>query len=709
MKRQNSLVRIISVVCVFVLLVACLSVTVSAASLPYDSYVFQNNASAGYRDVNDAPVYEVVSVLDGRIIGDVGFSGITDICVVSDNIYILDAGNNRILVVGTDYTFKREIRLTEEDGSAVSLNAPQGLFVDAAGTIFVADTENQRVLICDGEGRIQKTILSPSADVMPKDFNYYPIDMLTDHNGFLYILARGSYFGAMLFNEDYDFVGFYGANKVTVTVLDWFAGLFRSLFETNEKKAASEQNLPYQFADFVCDEKGFIYTVSTASESKAGQIRRLNAQSGNTLKYRDGYEYVEADSLNFAEDKVYTNASGVQQGQNFTGIALDDNGYIYALDKAYGKIYVYNRDCESISVFGGGMGAGTNQGLFVSPSCIAVSGQDLLVADELKNTITVFRCTPYGRALMTADTLTRNGEFQQAREYWETALQYNANNKLAYSGLAKVCLNEKNYDDALHYARLGLDVESYSLAFKQVESRFLSENFAWLFMAALVLVAGIVALVMVIKRKKLVLIRNEKVRIALNALVHPFESFQSVKFKQMGSAKIAWVILLLYYVVSVAVDIWGGFMYVIPSAAYNAFYTLLGTVGIVLLWSVCNWGITTLFEGKGTLKQVFVITCYSLIPLVIHKVIYMVCTYLVVPSSTSMLDIVGLVFTVFSFALLMIGLITIHEYSFFKSLGSGILTVVGMLFVGFVLFMVLTLGQSCFTFILNLFTEAIYR
>lgn len=710
MTRNNRIVRAMCFVGALVLLVTGLSVTASAASsLPYDSYTFQNNGLGMENDVADAPIYEVTQVLDGRLIGEIGFSGITDMCVTADGIYVLDAGNNRVLVLNLDYTFHREVRITQTDGTPVTLNAPKGIFVDAQGRIYIADTENQRVLICGADGRIAETIASPSATVLPEDFQYYPIDMLTDHNGFLYILTRGSYYGAMLFNEKREFVGFYGANTVTVEVLDWFADLFRSLFETNEKLAASEQNLPYQFSDFVCDEKGFIYTVSTASEKKAGQIRRLNAQSGNTLKYRDGLNYVVADSLNFAERETYINPTGMPTAQNFTGIALDADGYVYALDKAYGKIYVYNRNCECITVFGGGMGSGTYQGLFLSPTDVAVCGADVLVADELKNTITVFRRTPYGQALMQADTLTVAGEFEQAKPLWEEALQHNANNYLACSGLAKVYLNEKNYPEAMRYARLGLDVESYSLAFQQVENAFLSDHFIWLFLAALALIAGVTAFCMVVKRKQLVLIGNEKLRIALRTVLHPFESFQEVKFKQKGSVCIAVILMLLYYVVSVAVDLWGGFMYVMPDPRYNALFTLGGTVGIILLWSVCNWGVTTLLEGKGTFKEVFIVTCYSLTPMIAYELVYLVCTYLIVPSNTSMLDIVGVVCTLLSAVLLIIGLITIHEYSFFKAVGSGLITIAGMLFAGFILFMVFTLGQNCIMFILNLFVEAIYR
>ena len=710
MKKKNWIIRTICVFTVAVLLVTGLSVAVSATSvLPYDSYTFQNNGLGADKDVSDSPVYEPVEILDGRILGEVGFSGIVDMCVSGEWIYILDAGNNRVVVLDKTYAYSREIRLVDATGAAVTLNEPKGIYVDNKGSIYVADTENGRVLICDNNGRVTETISAPEAKVLPQDFKYYPIDMLTDHNGFLYILTRGSYYGAMLFNEKREFAGFYGANSVTVEVLDWFVQQFRKLFETNEKIAASEQNLPYQFSDFVCDSKGFIYTVSTASESKSGQIRRLNAQSGNTLKYRDGYNYVVADSLNFAEEETYLNTSGLPTSQNFTGIALDDDGYIYALDKGYGKVYVYDRNCEAITVFGGGMGVGTYQGLFLSPSDVAVFGTDVLVADELKNTITVFRRTPYGRALMQADTLTINGEFQEAKPLWEEALRHNANNYLACSGLAKVYLNEKNYEQAMHYARLGLDVESYSLAFQQVENAFLADNFLWLFGLAVLVIGAVVAFGIVVKKKQLVLIRNEKLRVASRTLMHPFESFYDVKFKGMGSMRIAVVLLVLYYVATVAVDLWGGFMYVMPNASYNALLTLGGTVGVVLLWSLCNWGVTTLLEGKGTLKQVFLVTCYSLVPSIAYQVIYLVCTYVIVPSNTSMLDIVGLVCTLLTFVLLIIGLITIHEYSFFKALFSGLLSVVGMLFVGFILFMVFTLGQNCIMFILNIFVEAVYR
>lgn len=35
----------------------------------------------------------------------------------------------------------------------------------------------------------------------------------------------------------------------------------------------------------------------------------------------------------------------------------------------------------------------------------------------------------------------------------------------------------------------------------------------------------------------------------------------------------------------------------------------------VALWVLANWCLTTLFDGEGTLKDVYIATCYALTPL----------------------------------------------------------------------------------------------
>jgi hypothetical protein len=42
----------------------------------------------------------------------------------------------------------------------------------------------------------------------------------------------------------------------------------------------------------------------------------------------------------------------------------------------------------------------------------------------------------------------------------------------------------------------------------------------------------------------------------------------------------------------------------------NAWYALAQTFGLVVLFAVANWAVTTLFEGKGKLKDIYIVTSY---------------------------------------------------------------------------------------------------
>jgi sugar lactone lactonase YvrE len=91
----------------------------------------------------------------------------------SDNLYILDTGNNRVLyypvglttattVYGQAGTFS--CGLSNNNGSCVSagvsstnLNSPQGITLDQLGNLYVADYSNNRVLFFDSSGSLIAT------------------------------------------------------------------------------------------------------------------------------------------------------------------------------------------------------------------------------------------------------------------------------------------------------------------------------------------------------------------------------------------------------------------------------------------------------------------------------------------------------------------------------------------------------------------------
>lgn len=677
--------------------------SIPSLAIDYSYSYFQDNGKKV--ETSDRAAYYVKDQIDGRVV-DGGFNNITDIQFFNDNLYILDSGNNRIVVLKSDYSFDNIIKITEK-GKPVTLNAAEGLYVCEDG-FYISDTENQRILYCDKNGNVISILEKPNSDILPDGFSFAPVDIIIDENDYLYVLLRGSYYGALLYSPEREFISFYGSNTVLNNVVEGIALYFKQFFETNEKLAISKQKLPYQFNDFVLDEKGYIYTVSSDSEKKSGQIRRLNSASNNILKYKDGYRYVDADSYNFGEEQVYQDMTGLDIEQHFSGIDVE-NDIIYALDDVYGKIYVYDTKSNPITVFGGGMGQGNQKGIFQNPTSIAVKNGQVFVSDSKKNSITIFEETEYGNALLSAIAFAANDDYDSAKPLWEKVLSYNVSNQIANQGMAKVFIEEKNFKEALKYARLGNDQESYSIAYEVLEKDFLNNNMWWILILICLLIAAAIYCSVIMRKKQLVLIKNRKLSMAFNYLLHPFDVSNEIRHNDAGSLKISTCILGIFYVVLVSCSLWTGFMYQLPNKNFSSLYSFLGSVGVLLLWVIVQYAVTTLFSGKGKLSQIYIISCYSLVPVILYKIIYLISSYIIIPSNTSMLSLLGVLAICYSAFLMCVGFIIIHEYSLLKVFGVAILTVVGMLIVIFILFMILTLSQGCMSFVMNIFSEIAFR
>ena len=147
-------------------------------------------------------------------------------------------------------------------------------------------------------------------------------------------------------------------------------------------------------------------------------------------------------------------------------------------------------------------------------------------------------------------------------------------------------------------------------------------------------------------------------------------------------------------------------MYVITNTAnYNALYTLLGSVGVLLLWVIVNWAICILNDGKGSLKEVFTMSAYCMTPMIVYSVVFIVASHLIPASSTSTFGVLSTIVAIYTVLLLLLGMTVVHEYSFFKAMGMSLLTVVCMLLAAFVIFSVTLLTQQFLTFFVSIYNE----
>jgi len=80
-----------------------------------------------------------------------------------------------------------------------------------------------------------------------------------------------------------------------------------------------------------------------------------------------------------------------------------------------------------------------------------------------------------------------------------------------------------------------------------------------------------------------------------------------------------------------------------------------------------------------------------------------------IPSANSPFELLGNICYLFTGVLLLLAVTVIHDFSFFKAIGTAIATIIGMAIVAFILFSMLTLWQEILGFILSVFNEVTLR
>ena len=697
--------------CLVIIFCVSASLTVSAKSVT-DTYTKADIPGDTTEMRLSREIYSPEKTINASSLGlSEALTDISDICTYDDgSILLITEKKSRLIKINPDFSLNKEITVHDKDGNNIDFNGAKGVYVDKNGEIFISDTSNSRIIVIDENGELKRTLGTPESSLIPEDFYYQPVAVERDPQGYLYVLSKGCYYGTLMYSPNEEFLGFYGSNTVSASVLDSLSTLWNKLTSNDTKKSNSVKKLPYSFSDFDFSSSGYMVTSTgrtSASDVENGQIKMISHNGANILYKRTlTGEFEKSTNVSFLENKV----AKYRSPQSISSITVGENDYIFALDSTNCLIYMFDSECNTIATFGGGVRSGKQLGVFESPVALALSNGRLLVADSKYCSITVYEPTKYGKLITKAQTLFLNGDYSQAEPLWNEVLSMNRNCQLAYRGIAMANYSNGNYEAALEASKLALDYSIYDMAYQKLFTTFVSDNFVIIFFAVIILIGIGIYVAYVIKKKNIKIIKSRETKLLLRAPFHPFDTFQEIKFKKLGSIKLVVILLILFYIASVLNVTATGFLFKTTLLKnYNALFTLASTIGLVVLWSVCNWLVATLFSGKGTLKEVFVATTYSLMPLIGFYFIKVVLSNFIPLSMSGLVSGIETAIVLYTFFLLCIAIMSIHEFDFFKFITTGLVTIFFMILVVFVILMIAILVTQVGDFFISIYEEIAFR
>lgn len=199
---------------------------------------------------------------------------------------------------------------------------------------------------------------------------------------------------------------------------------------------------------------------------------------------------------------------------------------------------------------------------------------------------------------------------------------------------------------------------------------------------------------------------REKLIYPFRLLFHPVAVFNDLKFEGKLSVRLANLLLFLFFLERALESALGGYLFNEKADGdFSIWPMLAGTVGISLLWTVCNWAMCTLTGGEGRMSEIWGAVCYSLTPWILLGFVGIALSNIFSLDESVILGAVHFLAAGWSLLLVFLGMMVIHQFSVTKTVTSVILTLLCMIAVCFLILLFFSIIQQIVGFVSVLFTE----
>lgn len=203
---------------------------------------------------------------------------------------------------------------------------------------------------------------------------------------------------------------------------------------------------------------------------------------------------------------------------------------------------------------------------------------------------------------------------------------------------------------------------------------------------------------------------RDTLKYATYVIFHPFDGFWDLSHENRGSLAAAHTLLGLFLVTWILRLMCTNFQFMTAQLQYINIYEQCASLLIpFLIFCVANWGLSTLFDGKGRFKDIYMAMCYALTPFILIQLPLVALSHMISFDEYAYYSVLSGISIIWSLGLAFVALMEVHDYSAGKTVVFLLATVFGVMVILFLILVFFSLLGDAVAYFVSLYREIVFR
>lgn len=203
---------------------------------------------------------------------------------------------------------------------------------------------------------------------------------------------------------------------------------------------------------------------------------------------------------------------------------------------------------------------------------------------------------------------------------------------------------------------------------------------------------------------------GKTLRYSLHCIVSPFDGFWDLTHEKRGSVSAATFIVIMTVLTSIWKMRYTSFVFIrVQWEYFNIIMNIFSFLLPFFVYILSNWCLTTLFDGKGNMRDIYIGSAYALTPYVLIQLPMMIFSNFITYEEGAFYSYFLAFSMIWCGFLFLASIMQIHDFSFGKAIFSVLCILVGMLVIVFLLVLFFSLLSDAVAFFISLYKEVAFR